>query len=167
MKARYAIGAIFIILGVSALTGMDLGRFIFPLFLIYIGWRILSKEQGHFDMEGEKIKSSSQSSINETFIFSGTERRLNSENFNGGRITAIFGGANLDLSNTKTKKKVIELDIAAVFGGVKIRVPKDWEIESEAVGILGGIDNKTSLEKKSATLRITGVAIFGGVNILN
>jgi hypothetical protein len=166
MRARYVIGAIFIILGVSALTGMDLGRFIFPLFLIYIGWRILSRENRGLRLDGG-MKSSSQNSINETFIFSGTKRRLDSENFNGGRITAIFGGADLDLSNTKTKKKVIELDIAAVFGGVKIRVPKNWEIESEAVGILGGIDNKTSLEKKSATLKLTGVAIFGGVNILN
>jgi hypothetical protein len=166
MRARYVIGAIFIILGVSALTGMDLGRFIFPLFLIYIGWRILSRENRGIRSDRE-MKSSSQNSINETFIFSGAKRRLDSENFNGGRITAIFSGANLDLSNTKTKKKVIELDIAAVFGGVKIRVPKNWEIEPEAVGILGGIDNKTSLENKSATLKLTGVAIFGGVNILN
>jgi hypothetical protein len=167
MKARYVIGAIFVLLGISAMTGLDLGRFIFPLFLIYIGWRILTRGQRYSHIDGEETESSSQSSIDETFVFSGTKRNINSENFNGGKIAAIFGGADLDLFNAKTKKKVVEMELVAVFGGVKLRIPKNWEVESEAVGIMGGIENKTVLEKKSATLRITGVAIFGGVEITN
>jgi hypothetical protein len=166
MRVRFIVGIIFILLGFSALTGIDLWRFIFPFILIYIGWRILVRGQENVQEE-DKIESSSQSSIDETFIFSGTQRRLDSENFNGGKIVAVFGGADLDLSGAKAKKKIIEMELVAVFGGVKLRIPANWEVVSEAVGILGGIDNKTSVEQKSATLRISGAAVFGGVEILN
>jgi hypothetical protein len=154
-------------LGFSALTGIDLWRFILPFILIFIGWRILDRGQEDLQMKTDKVESSSQSSIDETFIFSGTQRRLDSENFNGGKIVAVFGGADLDLSGAKTKKKIIEMELVAVFGGIKLKIPKNWEVVSEAVGILGGIDNKTSIDRKSATLRISGAAVFGGVEILN
>ena len=65
----------------------------------------------------------------------------------------------------------IELDVVALFGGVKIIVPPSWEVKSEVVAIFGGLDDKRSLGPVSTEprkiVKIQGVTIFGGVEIRN
>lgn len=163
--ARSIIGLIFILLGLSALFGFDLGRFIGPLFLIFIGWLILTRTHGsrlRFDQQ-----SASQDLLNEVFIFSGTRKSLNSQNFEGGKLTVVFGGADLDLREVKTEEKMIELELTAVFGSIHLTVPENWQIIPEAVGILGGVENKTSAGETAVKVKIKGAAVFGGIEITN
>ena len=162
--ARYFIGVMFLALGLSALFGLDLGRFIGPLFLIWIGVMIVSgRSRRHFT---ERSEVSHDPSLNEVWVFTGVRRKIAGDNFQGGKVTAIFGGAELDLSDVKAKGNEVELELTAVFGGIRMRVPEDWRVESEAVGILGGVDNHTSRGDK-VTLRIKGAAIFGGIELSN
>jgi hypothetical protein len=165
MNARIIIGFVFILLGVSALTGMDLGRYIGPAFLIAIGIMILSRQ----GTKSRKISagSMSQDSLNEVFVFSGSNKQVKSQNFSGGKITAVFSGAEFDLTEVKTGQKQIPLEVAAVFGGVKLIVPKDWKVISEAVGIVGGVDNRADSEKAAVELHVSGAAVFGGIEIAN
>lgn len=168
MKARYIIGSIFIFLGISALTGIDLGRFIIPVFLIAIGWMILrGKKQSEERVHTSATPMTTQDGLNEIFIFSGTEKRLSSHSFSGGKIVTVFGGADIDLSEVTTKQKIIALELVAVFGGIRLRIPKNWIVVSEAVGILGGIENRSHAEQKTTELRITGAAVLGGIEISN
>jgi hypothetical protein len=55
----------------------------------------------------------------------------------------------------------------AVFGGLKVRIPKNWKVKSEAVGIIGGFDNRTRNEKADIVVHVKGVAMMGGVEITN
>lgn len=164
MTARLILGIFFIALGISAFTGFDIGRFIGPLFLIFIGWMILRKPS--FDKYG-KNKSSEQDFINEVFIFSGTQRRLISKDFTGGKIVVIFGGAELDLKDAVSKENKIKLELVSVFGGIRLRIPETWFVTSKVVGIIGGMDNKTSPKLKNTELHVSGAAIFGGIEITN
>lgn len=165
MTSRLIIGLIFIILGLSALTGFDLGRYFFPVLLIALGLLVITGRNNRFNMMNSR--ESEQDVLNETYVFSGTQRKVISGNFSGGKLVAVFGGADLDLTEVKAKQKDLKMELVAVFGGVQLRIPDNWYVTSEAVGILGGIDNKTRTKKKDVVLHINGAAVFGGIEIKN
>lgn len=113
-----------------------------------------------------------ESRINQVSIFSGGEYSIRSKDFQGGEITAIFGGFEIDLTQADILGEVAVIDATAIFGGGEIRVPESWNVSLEGVGIFGGYEDKTrhpaadsSVPKKK--LIIKGVAIFGGMEIKN
>ena len=100
-------------------------------------------------------------------IFSGGERQIVSENFKGGKITAIFGGNELDLTKAKLAPGTAVLEIACVFGGTTIIVPDDWYVKLEVTPILGGFGDSRKLHpgktfNPDRMLVIKGAVIFGG-----
>jgi predicted membrane protein len=112
--------------------------------------------------------------LNEIAIFGGVERRITTQDFQGGSINAIFGGVELDLSEANMQKDEATLDVNAIFGGVEIRVPDTWQVVSRGAPIFGGYVDKTRIRRTedpaNATrkmLVLTGAAIFGGVEIKN
>lgn len=100
-------------------------------------------------------------------VFSGGERQIVSENFRGGRISAVFGGMELDLTKAKLAPGRNELEIACVFGGATIIVPDDWFVTIEVTPILGGFSDSRKLSPgrtsdMSKQLVIKGAVVFGG-----
>jgi hypothetical protein len=66
------------------------------------------------------------------------------------------------------------LEIICVFGGVELRVPETWAVHSRSLPVFGGFEDKTrqtrvdaSAGAKRKTLIVTGVVIFGGLEISN
>ena len=57
--------------------------------------------------------------------------------------------------------------MTALFGGVSLRVPADWRIESSVRSIAGGFDVSGSDpdDPDAPVLRIDGTALFGGVAV--
>lgn len=103
-------------------------------------------------------------------IFSGGERQIMSENFKGGKVTAIFGGSEIDLSQAKLAQGISELEIACIFGGTTIIVPSDWNVKVEVVPVLGGFGDERKLVigrsvDTSRQLIIKGAVVFGGGEI--
>ncbi len=103
-------------------------------------------------------------------IFSGGERQIVTENFKGGKITSIFGGSEIDLTQAKLAPGVSELEIACIFGGTTIIVPTDWNIKVEVVPVLGGFGDERKLNlgravDTSRQLIIKGAVVFGGGEI--
>ncbi len=112
------------------------------------------------------------STLNEWAIFSGVRRRVDSQEFEGGEVTAVFGGAEIDLRGAGMKKEEVIVDINAVFGGVDMRVPETWEIVMRGAPIFGGFEDQTTVPralegKKTPRLIIVGSAVFGGVSVKN
>jgi len=100
-------------------------------------------------------------------IFSGGERQVVSDNFKGGKITAIFGGTELDLTKAKLAQGKSLLEVACVFGGATIIVPDDWFVTIEVTPILGGFGDSRKLHPgrtvdPTKQLIIKGAVIFGG-----
>jgi len=100
-------------------------------------------------------------------VFSGGERQIVSQNFRGGKISAVFGGIELDLTKATLAAGVSDLEIACVFGGATIIVPDDWWVTIEVTPILGGFSDSRKLSPGRAVdsskhLLIKGAVIFGG-----
>jgi predicted membrane protein len=108
----------------------------------------------------------STDAIDETAIFGGKTVAVVSENFQGGKVTSIFGGSKINLLYAKPVEGCT-IDIAAIFGGTKLIVPEDWNVKVEVVSIFGGFEDKRSASVISRTgtgkiVVIKGTCIFGG-----
>jgi predicted membrane protein len=100
-------------------------------------------------------------------VFSGGERQIVSENFRGGKVSAVFGGMELDLTKAKLAPGRNELEIACIFGGATIIVPDNWSVIIEVTPVLGGFSDSRKLSpgrnvESSSQLVIKGAVIFGG-----
>jgi predicted membrane protein len=110
----------------------------------------------------------------ETIVFGGSERRVESQNFEGGKVEAVFGGIELDLSDaaiTSPDRRAV-LEVNAVFGGIEIRVPRTWRVEKKGSAVFGGFEDRTFPPRpepgvEPPTLVIRGAAVFGGIEIKN
>jgi len=103
-------------------------------------------------------------------IFGGTHQNIHSKNFKGGDAIAIFGGCDVNLTQADFEG-VLRLDVVAIFGGVKIIIPPSWEVKSDVVAIFGGLEDKRTIgpvgTEPRKIVKISGVAMFGGVEIKN
>jgi predicted membrane protein len=100
-------------------------------------------------------------------VFSGGERQVVSQNFKGGKISAVFGGIELDLTKARLAQGISELEIACIFGGATIIVPDDWHVTIEVTPVLGGFSDSRKLipgrsVDPSKHLIIKGAVILGG-----
>ncbi len=163
---RIIAGIILIVIGLSAFFGENFFKIAFSVILIAIGVRVLTgRSRGFAAFSGEK-QASGEDYLNETVIFSPIEKTINSENFRGGKIVVVFGGGELDLRQVKIAGDNIEMEVTAVFGGLKIMIPENWKVSSKGTAIFGGYDNHAS-GAGNITLNLKGAAIFGGVEITN
>ena len=103
-------------------------------------------------------------------VFSGGERQITSQNFRGGKISAVFGGIELDLTKARLAPGRNEIELACVFGGATIIVPDTWFVTIEVTPVLGGFSDSRKLSpgrtvESSSQLVIKGAVIFGGGEI--
>ncbi len=143
-----------------------------PAIIVLVGislilqWR-RSPRQHHYrnDHLGDEYTNSTDY-IDETAIFGGRNLSVVSENFQGGKITSIFGGSKINLLYSKPVPGCT-IDVETIFGGTKIIVPEDWNVKVEVVSIFGGFEDKRSASVISRTapgkiVVIKGTCIFGG-----
>lgn len=100
--------------------------------------------------------------------FSAINQQNDSRSFKGGRIDVTFGGVELDLRQAVMDGPEAVLEISARFSGVKLLVPRDWQVVVNVSPTLGGVDDKT-VPPMNPTQRLVlrGDAVFGGVEIKN
>jgi hypothetical protein len=82
---------------------------------------------------------------------------------------AFCGGAELDFREAVLPPGVTELKVYAMWGGVEVIVPPGLNVECDGVGIMGGFeyspDSSVAPNPGAPTLRVTGVALMGGVEV--
>ncbi|WP_316748008.1 LiaF transmembrane domain-containing protein [Pedobacter gandavensis] len=103
-------------------------------------------------------------------VFGGADQHVYSKNFKGGEMVAVFGGCNVNLTQADFEGAIV-LEVIAVFGGVKIIIPSSWIVKSEVTAIFGGVEDKRGpvmlSDGGTKIVKITGLAMFGGVEIRN
>lgn len=102
-------------------------------------------------------------------IFSGKDMNFNGKEFHGIAISAVFGGADLDLRNAIITKDCI-IDVTVIFGGIDIKVGDNVRIVMNCSPIFGGVEDHTNYRggvegSSNPTLYINGACIFGGIDI--
>jgi LiaI-LiaF-like transmembrane region len=114
---------------------------------------------------------SADDTFERSVIFMSFNRRITSRHFRFGKVSAIFGGFNLDFRAAEMEGEQAVLQIEAVFGGGEIRVPPTWRVSVTAHEIAGAIVDETYSRPDAATpakvLVIHGTTVFGGVVIKN
>lgn len=85
------------------------------------------------------------------------------------KILALMGGANLDLRQASFAAREVTITVNAIMGGAEIVVPPSVHLVMEGIGIMGGFDGPRNMDEElgpdSPTVRIKGVAFWGGVNV--
>lgn len=166
-------GAILTVVGgVLLLDRLDLWhvrfRDLWPLLLIAVGMLLLWRA-----IEGRREPPAvSPSRLHEWTMFGGVERRISSQEFEGGKVAAMFGGVELDLRQAAMKGTRAVVEANALFGGVELRVPADWTVTVQGVGVFGGYSDHTQhpVPAPGAEIKellVRGGAVFGGVEIRN
>jgi predicted membrane protein len=151
-------------------------RVFWPVLLIVIGVMILFGHGRHHNRRWHRHMGYNQGEANlddgyirQDNIFSGSKHRIVHSEFKGGRISNIFGGTELDLTQATLAEGRNELFIECIFGGVTLIVPSDWKVKVEISAILGGFQDKRSVIKdqpdSTRILVIKGSAVFGGGEI--
>jgi predicted membrane protein len=120
---------------------------------------------------GHRGKTSSEDWLDDVSVFGGGDRVINSQQFQGGKITHIFGGSKLDFSRAKLAPGKNNLEVVMIFGGTKMILPESWDVKVEVTSVFGGFSDKRIrsivVTDSDRSLHITGVNIFGGGEIVN
>lgn len=136
-----------------------------PLIIIFIGLGII---YNHYRKSSPKIEQ--QDKIDLIAILGGVDNTIKSPEFKGGDITALLGGVDVDLRDSKVGDQPAVINATAILGGVDIKIPENWEVKMQIIPILGGVDDERKrrdieAEKSKPDLIIQGFVALGGVSI--
>ena len=98
-------------------------------------------------------------------ILNGVELKSRAQAFRGGSMFSWLGGIAVDLRDAQLTGDA-HLDVHSVFGGIAIRVPATWRVESNVKAIAGGVTvSPTQPADDAPTLRLDGFTAFGGIAV--
>ncbi|WP_371762601.1 LiaI-LiaF-like domain-containing protein [Massilia sp.] len=167
-------GGVLIAVGLLMIVGR-MGYFtiswgtLWPLVMIALGGLVLYRSlgPGRVAREGVAAGASPDNVVDIVAVLGGFERRVSTQDFRGGEITAIMGGCALDLRDASIVKEAV-INVFTVWGGINIKVPPDWTVVLNGTPLMGGFAEKTARPPDaSKRLVITGYAIMGGVEVRN
>lgn len=144
-----------------SIIDVNVAELFWPVIVIAIGLSILINRS--FNSRNLKIQDIDNISV----LFGGSDTVNKSKDYRGGKASAIFGGVSIDLRDATIKKEAV-LEVFTLCGGVELKVPREWRVQSQVFPILGGVENKASNEQgdeDKPVLIITGTVALGGVEI--
>lgn len=146
---------------------------LWPLVFVFAGIHLIRRTSGK-PKDGRSdhtVDVDDKDKVEDVAVFSGGDRVITTKSFKGGSLTAVFGGSNIDLTMSDMQEPSVEIDIFYMFGGSKIRVPKDWQVDMRVTNIFGGMSDKRivsdTIGESQKRLIIKGLVVFGGAEISN
>lgn len=139
---------------------VNIWALVWPIIIIAVGVAILINRLAPKNASNSKTDAISA-------ILGGSESSNNSKDYKGGKITSILGGVELDLRDAVIKKEAT-IEVFALMGGIEIKVPREWRVQSNVFPVLGGVEGKAlrgNPSEDAPVLIITGTATLGGVEI--
>ena len=98
-------------------------------------------------------------------ILNGVELKSRAQAFRGGSMFSWLGGIAVDLRDVQLAGDA-HLEVHSALGGIAIRVPTTWRIESNVKAIGGGVTvSPTQPTDDAPTLRLDGFTAFGGIAV--
>jgi len=136
-----------------------------PLILIVAGASVVARA-----VKGTPMSTSSDEpdSTFNTFVFmAGAERKVVSQAFRQGELSAVMGGVVIDFRSAALVDGRAVIDVFALWGGIEVIVPVGWKVVGDVTPILGGFDDATvpPMETSAPTLVVKGTAIMGGIEV--
>ncbi|MBA2740465.1 MAG: hypothetical protein H0U46_00460 [Actinobacteria bacterium] len=99
-------------------------------------------------------------------IFDGVNLKSRSQSWSGGSMFSWFGGIAVDLREAQLATDA-RLSLHSLLGGIAIRIPPGWRVESKLRSIAGGvaIDAPEPEDPAAPTLVLEGMAVLGGIAV--
>ena len=151
---------------------VSLSQVVLPSLLIGIGVLVITRRSGANINKPNILNDNKNEAINylnDTSILGGGTKIIQSKDFKGGDITAIFGGSEFSFRDAEIITENCTIDVFTMFGGSKLIVPDNWIVKSDMLSIFGGFNDKRAIrpdeEEQTNVLYLTGVVIFGGIEI--
>jgi hypothetical protein len=150
-------------------TELDFGDVFLPGLLLLVGgtlvWRVVAGDRPRSRRAAEVAGARASSFA----LMAGNEVRATTQEFRGADLTAIMGGVVLDLTQARIEGAEAVIDVFAVWGGIEIRVPKEWSVESRVAPLMAAYEDKTEPSTATPTGRLVvrGMVLMGGVEVKN
>jgi len=164
------IGGVFYLKNVLNIIDFNFWQIFWPAILILAGIMIIFRHQLDRGSEKKTILDG-EHVIDEVALFGGGDRVVTSQQFQGGKVTTIFGGLNYNMLKAKLAPGSNEIDVFCLFGGMKLIVPEGWTVKIKVLSLFGGFSDKHRYRvpetntDQSSELVIKGTVIFGGGEI--
>jgi hypothetical protein len=181
-RRRPVLGGVWLVLGTVALlhnlhvVRLSLGD-LFPLFLVGVGAATVARAwRGSRGGRGFGAGSTSappgaadvsSTRVNLFAFLNGVERRIVTQSFAGGEVSAVLGGMTADLRGAQLAGGHAVLDVFAMWGGVELIVPAGWRVVGRVSPLLGAyVDSMPPVTDPDAPkLEVRGLAVMGGVEV--
>lgn len=103
-------------------------------------------------------------------VMSGNEHKP-TQPFQGANLGSFMGGVKLDLTGAEMQGDTATIEVFAVWGGIEIFAPRDWDVNNKVAAFMGAIDDKRrpvatpppGTPRK--TLVVQGFVLMGGIEI--
>lgn len=142
------------------------GRFALGFIAIFIGaaliFGLFFKKQPNYPHREYQAGSEN---LNYSVVFGGQQINHTAQ-INGGSLSAVFGGIELDLRQATVTDGAL-IHVTTFCGGIEIKPPPGVRILVTGTPIFGGYENKAEqpTSPDAPTLRFNLSAIFGGIEI--
>jgi hypothetical protein len=103
-------------------------------------------------------------------VMSGSEHKP-TQPFQGANLGALMGGVKLDLAGAEMQGDTAIIEVFAVWGGIEIFAPRDWDVTSKVVTFMGAsVDKRRPAAAlppgtPRKTLVVQGFVLMGGIEI--
>ena len=160
------IGVILLLSAQDYFESIDLWKLTVPAILILIGLSIIFRKKNNPSYFYQKENCQNGKVPGYSAIFGGIEPNFNGLLFEGSKVTAVFGGVDLNLRNAIITKDCF-IDVVATFGGVDIYLPSNVKVIVNSTPIFGGYDNSfiSNTLPDAPIVTINASCIFGGMDI--
>jgi predicted membrane protein len=171
---RKLLGVLIGVAGVAVLLGnLGLVEFDFfdlwPLLLVFLGLAILfGARTGGRGVWG--TGSSTDCYVRRWVALGGLAQKNDTEDFQGGELTTVMGGIELDLRGALMDREEAVVEVFALMGAIELKVPNDWTVISDVVAFMGAAEDKTArpVEVPDAPPRrliLKGFVVMGGIEV--
>jgi predicted membrane protein len=138
-------------------------------FLLAVGGVIVFRAWRGTQLPADALAEDASQRMDAFALLGGVHRVSRATDFRGGSASAALGGCDIDLREASMPEGASAvLDTLAIMGGIEVRVPEDWSVETRGMAVLGGFEDKTRrpLDDRKK-LVVTGLAVMGGVEVKN
>ena len=99
-------------------------------------------------------------------VLDGIDLKSHATAFKGGAMLAWFGGISVDLRDAELASDA-RLSLRTLYGGIAIKTPPHWRLESHVRAVAGGVDVRGSADEapEAPVLTLDGLALFGGIAV--
>ncbi len=171
------LGALLFLLGAAFLVDnldivdVDIEDYLWPVALVAVGLFILFGGRSRWRRRArwtpdQRSTESSLDELDTSCIFGGIQHQVTSQSFKGGRVSAVFGSAEIDLRGAALADNAATLHIETVLGSAELIVPDDWAVNVQTSETLGSVEfRRPQPSAPTATLTLTGSCTLGSITV--